>query len=54
MSPDVPIIVLGDNPSPEDEAAFIWVGASAVVTKPLHVADIDHTVGMLLEVASLR
>ena len=54
VAPEVPIIVLGYNPSPDDEAAFMWAGASAVVTKPLNVAEIDHTVGMLLEVASLR
>jgi CheY-like chemotaxis protein len=54
VSPEVPIIVLGSNPSPDDEAEFIWAGASAVVTKPLNVAEIDLTVGMLLEVASLR
>ena len=51
---DVPIVVLGDDPSPAARARFVWAGASAYVTKPLDIAEVDRTVGELLEVASLR
>ena len=51
---DVPIVVLGDDPSPAARARFVWAGASAYVTKPLVIAEIDRTVGELLEVAALR
>jgi DNA-binding response OmpR family regulator len=51
---DVPIIVLGHDPAPAARARFVWAGASAYVTTPLDIAEIDRTVGELLEVAALR
>ncbi len=54
VSPEAPIVVLADDPAPRDEARFIWAGASAFLTKPLDVAQIDDTVRRLLEVAPLR
>ncbi len=54
MPPSAPIVVLAPDGAPSERARFIWAGASAFVTKPLNVAEIDRTVGMLLEVAGLR
>ena len=55
LSPDdAPIVVLGDDPSPSARARFVWAGANAYMTKPLDIAEIDRTVGELLEVAALR
>lgn len=54
MSPDAPIVVLADDPAPRDEARFIRAGASAFLTKPLDVAQIDHTVRSLQDLSTLR
>jgi len=53
-SREAPIIVLAHERSPSERARFIWAGARAYVAKPLDVAEIDRTVGMLLEVAAPR
>jgi len=49
-----PIIVLAHDGDPRQRARFVWAGASACLTKPLNVAEIDRTVMVLLEVAALR
>jgi DNA-binding response OmpR family regulator len=54
MPPSAPIVVLTHDGAPSERARFIWAGASACVTKPLNVVEIDETVGMLLEVAATR
>jgi DNA-binding response OmpR family regulator len=52
--PAMPIVVLANDSAPRERARFVWAGATACHAKPLHVAEIDRTVAMLLEVASLR
>ena len=54
MSRSVPIVVLAHDSAPTVRARFVWAGASAYLAKPLNVAEIDQTVAMLLEVATLR
>ena len=54
MPPSAPIVVLAHDGAPSERARFIWAGASAYITKPLNVAEIDRTVATLLEVAGLR
>jgi len=54
LDPSTPIVVLAHDGAPGERARFIWAGASAYIAKPLNVAEIDRTVGMLLEVAALR
>ncbi len=49
-----PVIVLAHNGDPRQRARFVWAGASAYLTKPLNVGEIDRTVMVLLEVAALR
>jgi DNA-binding response OmpR family regulator len=49
-----PIIVLAHDSDPRRRAEFIWAGASAYHSKPLNVAEVDHSVATLLEVAALR
>ena len=53
MPPFAPIVVLAHDGAPSECARFIWAGASAFITKPLNVAEIDRTVGELLEVVGL-
>jgi DNA-binding response OmpR family regulator len=53
MPPSAPIVVLSHDGAPSERARFIWAGASAYLTKPLNVAEIDRTVGELLQVAGL-
>jgi DNA-binding response OmpR family regulator len=54
MPPGTPIVVLGHNITPSKYARFVWAGASAYLTKPFNIAEIDRTVGELLEVAATR
>jgi len=51
---DAPVVVLADTDVPSERARFIWAGASAYLTKPLDVAELDRTVGMLLQIAAAR
>jgi DNA-binding response OmpR family regulator len=48
----VPILVLANDPAPRERARFAWAGASAYVTKPLNIAEVDRTVGFLLDVTA--
>ncbi len=52
ISPNAPIVVLADTDGSNERARFIWAGASAYLTKPLDVAELDRTVGMLLQIAA--
>lgn len=54
LAPSAPIVVLGHDSAPSERARFVWAGASAYITKPLNVAEIDRTVGELLDVAVAR
>jgi len=49
VPPDVPIVVLHDDDTPDARSRFVRAGASAYLTKPLNVASVDRTVGALLE-----
>jgi DNA-binding response OmpR family regulator len=51
---ETPIIVLAHDADPRARARYVWAGASAYFTKPLHVADVDRAVMALMELAILR
>jgi CheY-like chemotaxis protein len=51
---ETPIIVLAHDTDPRARARYVWAGASAYFTKPLHVADVDRAVMALMELAVLR
>ncbi len=53
-SPTAPIVVLGSANTARERATFLWAGASAYVSTPFTVAEVEQTVGMLLEVAAVR
>ncbi len=48
---DTPIIVLAHDADPRERARYVWAGATAYFTKPLHVADVDRAVMALMELA---
>jgi len=49
---DFPILVLGNDPGPRERARFAWAGATAYVSRPLHVAELDRIVRILLEASA--
>ena len=51
---ETPIIVLAHDDDPRVRARYVWAGASAYFTKPVHVAEVDRTVVALMELAILR
>jgi len=53
-SPTLPVVVLGDDPSPRTRARMRWAGVDAYLTTPLAGPETDVTVGMLLDSAALR
>ena len=51
---DVPIVALARTETARERARFIWSGASAYVSEPATVTDVDQLVRMLLEVSAWR
>ena len=51
---DTPIVVLARSQTARERARFLWSGASAYVSEPETVTEVDQLVGLLLEVASGR
>jgi DNA-binding response OmpR family regulator len=51
---ETPIVVLARSQSARERARFLWSGASAYVHEPETVSEVDHLVGLLLEVAAAR
>jgi DNA-binding response OmpR family regulator len=51
---ETPIMILAQDPGPRDRARLMWAGASAIHSKPLDVAEVDRTVMVLMEIATLR
>jgi len=51
---ETPVMILAHDPGPRDRARLMWAGASAIHTKPLNVAEVDRTLMVLTEMATLR
>jgi DNA-binding response OmpR family regulator len=51
---ETPVMILAHDPGPRDRARLMWAGASAIHTKPLNVAEVDRTLMVLMEIATLR
>ncbi|HXP33558.1 MAG TPA: response regulator [Acidimicrobiales bacterium] len=49
-----PVVVIGSTTTPEHRASFLGSGAAHYLTKPLHIAELERTVGTLLELAAMR
>jgi DNA-binding response OmpR family regulator len=49
-----PIVVLTAESTARERARFVWAGASAYLSEPSGMTEIDGLVGMLHEVAARR
>ena len=54
LSAESSVIVLSHDPDPRHRARFVWAGASAYLTKPLNVAEVDRSIATLLQLSELR
>ncbi|MGA2520546.1 MAG: response regulator [Acidimicrobiales bacterium] len=54
LAPAAPIVVIAHDGTSGERARFTWAGASAYITTPLNIAEVDQAVGMLLEAAAVR
>ena len=49
-----PVVVIGSTTAPAHRASLLGSGAAHYLTKPLHIAELERTVGTLLELAAMR